>query len=415
MWSSPQARPTPLPAQRSAIVARGRRLGNSTQAERGLCRKALWPRVLAVRLVCARSRSRWTVLPVARSPISAGNPAELPRLSNQPPVPRLKSTSPEADNAPKIGTPRLLVSYRTERPFDSRICSKRHQKPGFTARNRILSLMLASIRLSEHRRIRQSDLNPLAVERMDGHVLLAEPDGRLRHGIVSLPFPCTYDCLDPPSLNARVTQGDAIRARRRRTPRKAWSRMGMTLREEIANAFRLHRAGELILAARLYQTILSRDPEQVDALYLLGVLRQQQGQFAETVELYGKAVALRPGEASFHSNLSEAYRALGQFEQAVGCCRAALTLRRDYPEAHNNLGLALHALGQFAEAAEHFQTALALRPNYAQAHANLGITLRSLGEVEPAIEHLRKALELNPKLTSSPVQPRPVSARSRPG
>ena len=85
--------------------------------------------------------------------------------------------------------------------------------------------------------------------------------------------------------------------------------MGMTLREEIANAFRLHRAGELILAGRLYETILSRDPEQVDTLYLLGVLRQQQGQFAETVELYGKAVALRPGEASFHSNLSEAYRA----------------------------------------------------------------------------------------------------------
>ena len=112
----------------------------------------------------------------------------------------------------------------------------------------------------------------------------------------------------------------------------------MTLREEIANAFRLHRAGELILAARLYQTILSRDPEQVDVLYLLGVLRQQQGQFAETVELYGKAVALRPGEVVPFQPV-RGVSALGQFEQAVGCCRAALTLRRrDYPERTTTSG-----------------------------------------------------------------------------
>ena len=189
MWSSPRARPAPLPAQRPAVVARGRRLGNSTQAERGLCREALWPRVLAVRLVCARSRSRWTVLPIARSPITAGQPRRVAptvqpatgsqveiHVAGSRPRPKDRDASPPS------------VSYRTERPFDSRFCPKRHQRPCFTACKRILSPMLASIRLSEHRRIRQSDLNPLAVERMDGHVLLAEPDGRLRHGIVSLPF-----------------------------------------------------------------------------------------------------------------------------------------------------------------------------------------------------------------------------------
>ena len=174
----------------------------------------------------------------------------------------------------------------------------------------------------------------------------------------------------------------------------------MTLQEEMANAFRLHRAGELTLAARLYQTILSRDPEQVDALHLLGVLRQQQGQFAEAVELCGKAVALRPGEASFHSNLAEAYRALGQFEQAVVHCRTALTLRRDYPEAHNNLGLALQALGQFAEAAEHFKAALALRPTTPR-HTQPGHRLAIVGKGRAGDRALPQGLELNPKLTTA--------------
>jgi tetratricopeptide (TPR) repeat protein len=172
----------------------------------------------------------------------------------------------------------------------------------------------------------------------------------------------------------------------------------MTLQQDLANAFRFHQSGDLAAAARGYAAILGREPEQVDALQLLGVLRLQQGQFAEAAVLLEKAVTLRPGAASFHSNLAEAYRALGQFERAVGCCRTALHLKRDYPEAHNNLGLALRALGRFAEAAEEFRAALELRPNFALAHSNLGIALRSLGQLEPAIDQFRTALEQNPSL-----------------
>ena len=175
----------------------------------------------------------------------------------------------------------------------------------------------------------------------------------------------------------------------------------MTWHEELANAFRIHRAGNLTMAARVYQTILSRDPDQVDALHLLGVLRQQQGQFAEAIELCGKAVSLRPSEASFHSNLAEAYRALGQFDQAVVHCRTALMLNRNYPEAHNNIGLALKALGQFTEAAEHFKAALALHPNYVQPQSNLGQMLLDLGRAEEALPHCRQAVALQPNLAEA--------------
>jgi tetratricopeptide (TPR) repeat protein len=174
-----------------------------------------------------------------------------------------------------------------------------------------------------------------------------------------------------------------------------------TLQQEMATAFRHHQAGEFAQAARIYQQILSREPDQADALHLLGVVRHQQGQPAQAVELISRAVAVRPSVAPFHANLAEAYRALGQLDRAVNCCRTALTLWRDYPEAHNNLGLALQALGQLAEAAEHYEAALALRPNDAQTHSNLGTALRSMGKVEPALEHFKKAVELNPKLASA--------------
>jgi len=61
--------------------------------------------------------------------------------------------------------------------------------------------------------------------------------------------------------------------------------VAMTLQEELAKAFRLHHSGSLTAAGHHYEAILSRDPQQVDALQLLGVLRQQQGQFAQAVLL----------------------------------------------------------------------------------------------------------------------------------
>ena len=170
----------------------------------------------------------------------------------------------------------------------------------------------------------------------------------------------------------------------------------MTSRAELSNAIRLHRTGEHAMAARLYEAILSSEPEHVDALHLLGVLRQQQGQLTQAVELCGKAVALRPDEATFHTSLAEAHRALRQFEQAVVHGRIALHLRHEYPEAHNNLGLALLALGQTAEAADQFKAALASRPNFFEARMNLGELLLELGKAEEALPHCRQAVTLSP-------------------
>ena len=171
-----------------------------------------------------------------------------------------------------------------------------------------------------------------------------------------------------------------------------------TLQAEMVEAFGRHQAGDLAAAARGYQGILARDPNNADAAHLLGVALHQQGQSARAVELINRAVALRPSVPAFHANLAEAYRATGQFDRAVGSCRMALQLWNDYPEAENNLGLALEALGRHDEALEHFKACLALRPDDAMTHSNIGMAYRSLGQTEPALEHFHRAVELNPRL-----------------
>ena len=168
------------------------------------------------------------------------------------------------------------------------------------------------------------------------------------------------------------------------------------MQDLLSTAVEMHQAGRLGSAAPLYRKVLAGDPENADALHLLGVCCHQQGDHGRAVELMGRAVVLQPNVPAFHANLAEAYRALGQYERAAGCCRAALRLLPDYPEALCNLGLALQALGRRREAVVYFRTALRIRPDFALVHSNLGISLRELGRADAALDHLRRAVELDP-------------------
>jgi tetratricopeptide (TPR) repeat protein len=164
-------------------------------------------------------------------------------------------------------------------------------------------------------------------------------------------------------------------------------------------AYELHQAGRYADAARTYQALLERDPDDADVLHLFGVMHHQCGYSARAAELTGRAVELRPQVAAYRANLAEIQRALGQHEQAAESCRTALRLQPDYPEALNNLGLALHDLGRHEEAIAQFDAALAVRPDFAMAQNNRGTALRALGKPAEAQEAYQAAIALDEKLT----------------
>jgi tetratricopeptide (TPR) repeat protein len=166
----------------------------------------------------------------------------------------------------------------------------------------------------------------------------------------------------------------------------------------VQDAFEHHKAGRYADAARVYEELLARDPDDVGALHLFGVMHQQCGYPARAVEMIGRAIALRPGVASFHSNLAEAYRSLQQYEQAAACCHRALDLQPDYPEAANNLGLVLHEMARFEEAVGQFDASLAMRPDDATVLNNRGTSLLALGRPDEALEAFRSAMRLDPNL-----------------
>jgi tetratricopeptide (TPR) repeat protein len=200
--------------------------------------------------------------------------------------------------------------------------------------------------------------------------------------------------------------------------------------QQLTTAVQHHQTGRVAEAESLYRAVLAVEPDQADALHLLGVLLYQRGRHAEAVELIERALAILGPHPVFHSNLAAVYLELDRLDDTVTHARAALRLQPNLANAHHNLGVALmrqeqhepalaafteavrldpghiearcnraatlHRLGRAAEALACAQEALQLAPDHPQAHNDLGGVLMTLDRHDEAIGHLREAIRLRP-------------------
>ena len=165
---------------------------------------------------------------------------------------------------------------------------------------------------------------------------------------------------------------------------------------DLASAIGHHRAGRHGEAAAMYRQLLDAQPDNFDALHLLGVVTAQTGRKQVAVDLIGRAVVLDPNRAEAHANLGILLRELGRLDEAVAACRAAIALKPDYAEAHDNLGVAFYHQGTLDEAVACYRKAIAVKPDYAEAHNNLGVALRHQGKLDEAMASFREAIALEP-------------------
>lgn len=166
--------------------------------------------------------------------------------------------------------------------------------------------------------------------------------------------------------------------------------------QALSLAVEKHNAGQLAEAETLYRQTLKVQPDNADALHLLGVLADQSGNPVLAEELITKAIALRPDFADALSNLGNVLKKLGKAEDAVDMFQKALGIQPQFPMAHSNLGNALMELGRYGEAVESHQKALDLQPAFPMALNNMGSALAKLERWEDAAGALEKALELQP-------------------
>jgi protein O-GlcNAc transferase len=159
-----------------------------------------------------------------------------------------------------------------------------------------------------------------------------------------------------------------------------------------------YQAGRMNEAEAICRQILAAQPDNANALHLLGVLIGQSGRIEEAENLIRQAIVAAPGNPVFYCSLGTFQEKRGEPDQAIASFQEALAIKPDYAQGHHSLGMAWRKKGQIERAIAFFQRALELKPDFAEAHNNLGNALARQGELEQAIACYRRALALKPNL-----------------
>lgn len=159
-----------------------------------------------------------------------------------------------------------------------------------------------------------------------------------------------------------------------------------------------HRAGNLQNAAAIYRDMIRRWPAHPDALYLLGLVVQKNGDHAEAIRLFSAATAVNPKFARAHLQLGFSLNATGQTKAAAAAFRTAAAAEPILAEAHHQLGNTLRALKCWPEALASLREATRLAPTDNLFWLSRGVACMSSQRLDEAVECFQQAVRLKPSL-----------------
>jgi predicted TPR repeat methyltransferase len=175
----------------------------------------------------------------------------------------------------------------------------------------------------------------------------------------------------------------------------------MNIKDMLDQAVAAHQAGKYNEARTLYEKLLDCDPENPDALYLLGGIYYQNKNPRLAAELITRAIQSAPDRDYFYNHLGLALKAMGNTDDAMDAFHTALAINPENPETYNMMGKVLRGKGKTAEAINAFQRAVELDPEYVEACHNLGGCLLKQNRAEEAISVFKRLLDQKPDMVET--------------
>lgn len=148
-------------------------------------------------------------------------------------------------------------------------------------------------------------------------------------------------------------------------------------------------------ATRIFEHVLSLQPNSLEATDQLAQAYQRTRRVPEAIELFQKVLAADPNYASALTNLGMAYTQLQRAKEAIPFLQRAIAIDPKSITTYQDLAAAYVQLSQFADAAAQLRLALQLAPSSGQLHYNLGLALKSQDDTAGAIPELETAEKLD--------------------
>ena len=156
-----------------------------------------------------------------------------------------------------------------------------------------------------------------------------------------------------------------------------------------------HREGNIKKARKIYEKILGIEPENFDALQLLGVIFAQDKKYLEAIKYLSKALKINPNHVGALSNLGISQKELKLFDEALDNYDKAIAIKPDHIDALINRGNVLQELKRLEEALDSYDKAIAIKPDNFEAFYNRGNVLQRLKNLEEAKISYEQAIMIN--------------------
>src|SRR5665213_1582267 len=164
----------------------------------------------------------------------------------------------------------------------------------------------------------------------------------------------------------------------------------------------LHLMGLLSLQAKQYdhaaEWIARAIRQEPNPIYLvsLGTTLQRQGRRDEALQVFDKAVQLKPDDAELWRNLGNVLMDLDRSDEAILTFKHVLKLDPRHADAAYRIGFLLHQLGRPEEALCYLDLSEQLQPDHVPTLQVRGVSLRGLKRFDEALADSRRAFALDP-------------------
>ncbi|MCA9136482.1 MAG: glycosyltransferase family protein [Planctomycetales bacterium] len=155
-----------------------------------------------------------------------------------------------------------------------------------------------------------------------------------------------------------------------------------TVADVLTQGWKVHQAGKVDQALRVYQHVIRQAPRNPEAHVYLGIALFDKRRFNDSIQSYRTAIELKKEFPVAWNNLGNSLRMVGDVDESDACFEKALSMDPTYLSVYKNRGTLWIWSGQIERGLRWYEKGLEIAPNDAELHRNLGVIYLLQGDYD---------------------------------